>query len=1178
MANSAPNYKLTLYNKENSQTPLLTLCNNEKTEFKKAHVALTSLEINKEMYQPGKITALVQFTDCDISIIDEFEKLLGMCVDLEDGVSNNAIAKGYILCDFEPEFRPSNGLDTLYVKLSIFSPEQTLTYNKRNACYVAKKLGDVFEEIAIQADITNTHDNLQNIKCDGKELIQPYMVQFEETTVDFLSRMANRCGEFLFFENGTWQLGAAPQTSPIVINKYKSLSFHKFTARKPQSYCINNYAIDKEKEDKAENDKKIVEQKKEEEKTAELEEFKKTTEYTKLSEKDKKIAEEIWSKQYDIKKKEFISNIQYAGPSDEYLECIKKKNGKGWWETVKDKYTEKTYYIKKVPIWLKQDNIWKMLLKAVGDIAQEQITILAKMNDKADSYNEKFFDNLEDKEEQCKKSENICYPLTSTFGPQNFSSTFYKEIEENEKKSERLKIHINLGTNYMCLHLGDTIQIQNKKYIITKLSTLAKTEENTGGNLISNLEVDAAPVYGSPAKCYPSPLAGGTIKKSEPQLATVTSVNDPMQIGRIQICYPWQKKDEESLYSSPWIRISAACATAGGGLKFMPQKGDEIMVGYENGNIERPYMIGSLPTKTTTGVGGDYMLQSPNGQYIKFDNSSFSYEDLLSTFVPAYNVVTQFMPQSSIADFSDMTKFGGGIEIGDKLGFYKVSMSSADRAIAIKSTWGDVNIDAFTGITISAPNGDIKITGKNVTITAGNELTLKSGTNASKKRTTGYKAREAGSMLAATAMNKVSDVIWDDFKLDLSLLRMIAECFAKPIGGTMLIKSARFMRLEAGKGKTELPMGVEENEDRDEARKKEVIAYNTIKAANNTIDQIILSAHDTIKTIESLRTEYGNKLNDLKKIATSNSNGFELQYKGKVYEKDLATSEDFKFDKILEACKKDNNYKVDDAMENLGQLTLIDKKKQTEHPVFNTTKDSFKQPLGRLIEKVHEQQAVTVKDSEKQKLIMACEPHYKTSSSLHEKENMSNDDITKMRDTISTVFTAHKKEIDNLIKLDVDKLNMESVKKLKRHIAYDILEELKKGKTILIQDETDLISSMSILFKDTVRKSCEITPQVCEKAKDWDNFLGCIQAYDEEKDVNRSNSEKAKTIGKAILNHIGWEDLSDGWKENQVTNPKVKGEILMSDSSGNTVNINGTTIQSDASTLIPKLIAELKGI
>ena len=71
----------------------------------------------------------------------------------------------------------------------------------------------------------------------------------------------------------------------------------------------------------------------------------------------------------------------------------------------------------------------------------------------------------------------------------------------------------------------------------------------------------------------------------------------------------------------------------------------------------------------------------------------------------------------------------GGIEFTDEHGLYSISMSSDKRAISIDSPLGKVNISAFTGITISAPNGNVRIEGKNIDIVAGNNLSISSGNN-----------------------------------------------------------------------------------------------------------------------------------------------------------------------------------------------------------------------------------------------------------------------------------------------------------------------------------------------------------------------------------------------------------------------------------------------------------------
>lgn len=42
---------------------------------------------------------------------------------------------------------------------------------------------------------------------ETKEFIQPYLVQYNESFFDFLVRVSNRCGEFLYYEDGYFNIG-----------------------------------------------------------------------------------------------------------------------------------------------------------------------------------------------------------------------------------------------------------------------------------------------------------------------------------------------------------------------------------------------------------------------------------------------------------------------------------------------------------------------------------------------------------------------------------------------------------------------------------------------------------------------------------------------------------------------------------------------------------------------------------------------------------------------------------------------------------------------------------------------------------------------------------------------------------------------------------------------------------
>lgn len=76
----------------------------------------------------------------------------------------------------------------------------------------------------------------------------------------------------------------------------------------------------------------------------------------------------------------------------------------------------------------------------------------------------------------------------------------------------------------------------------------------------------------------------------EPQRATVTDNKDPDKLGRVRVTFGWQKNSG----STPWIRVVAPYAANERGFYFIPEISDEVMVGFEGGDVEKPYVMGSL--------------------------------------------------------------------------------------------------------------------------------------------------------------------------------------------------------------------------------------------------------------------------------------------------------------------------------------------------------------------------------------------------------------------------------------------------------------------------------------------------------------------------------------------------------------------------------------------------------
>lgn len=333
--------------------------------------------------------------------------------------------------------------------------------------------------------------------------------------------------------------------------------------------------------------------------------------------------------------------------------------------------------------------------------------------------------------------------------------------------------------------------------------------------------------------------------------------------------------------STPWIRVAQPMATPGGGTYFKPQVGDEVLINFDNDNVERPYVVGSLYSKNNldpfesferkgaptiqfgTGKQVSMSIMSPNGHHITFSDPKDG-----NKFVYGLNPGTKFwLPMFPIPGLPNSKELAGGIHIGDRYGVYEIEMCTHDRAINIKSPLGTVDISAFTGITISAPNGDVTIKGKNVNIMAGNKLSITSGNNieppgigdpdyrcgspiwkklkgwggvgtffANLGRGIRYGALYLGHQIMAAAPTAISNALGPAAFADLSLLRHVFEVAVKPVDGTMLIKSKRYLKLEAGSGTAKIKADRFNGSKKIDSQEKfyeRLIA--TLKKSNDTI-------------------------------------------------------------------------------------------------------------------------------------------------------------------------------------------------------------------------------------------------------------------------------------------------------------------------------------------------------
>ncbi len=75
-----------------------------------------------------------------------------------------------------------------------------------------------------------------------------------------------------------------------------------------------------------------------------------------------------------------------------------------------------------------------------------------------------------------------------------------------------------------------------------------------------------------------------------PVVAIVVSLEDPDKLGRVKVKYPWLDDSIES----GWARVVAPFAGNERGIQFLPEVGDEVLVVFQMGNIQKPIIAGGL--------------------------------------------------------------------------------------------------------------------------------------------------------------------------------------------------------------------------------------------------------------------------------------------------------------------------------------------------------------------------------------------------------------------------------------------------------------------------------------------------------------------------------------------------------------------------------------------------------
>ncbi|GAB3023204.1 hypothetical protein GCM10027051_29860 [Niabella terrae] len=128
-----------------------------------------------------------------------------------------------------------------------------------------------------------------------------------------------------------------------------------------------------------------------------------------------------------------------------------------------------------------------------------------------------------------------------------------------------------------------------------------------------------------PASIKVPPIESPAEPNCETQSAIVTDNNDFNGLGRIRVKFHWMQGAEKT----PWIRVTTPHAGGGKGMYFIPEVGEEVVIGFEGDSATKPYVIGAVyhgQANNAFGNSGNDVkaLQSRSGSKMVLDDAAGS--------------------------------------------------------------------------------------------------------------------------------------------------------------------------------------------------------------------------------------------------------------------------------------------------------------------------------------------------------------------------------------------------------------------------------------------------------------------------------------------------------------------------------------------------------------------------
>ena len=255
---------------------------------------------------------------------------------------------------------------------------------------------------------------------------------------------------------------------------------------------------------------------------------------------------------------------------------------------------------------------------------------------------------------------------------------------------------------------------------------------------------------------HPPYQNSGAFPKSHEQMGRVVENADPLGLGRVRVQMVWQEAGSEK---TPWIRLLQPHSGSGKGFYFVPEIGEEVLVGFQGGNAEKPYVIGTqyngkeksgyadkennikaVHTRSGTKIilndsEGSILIEDPSGNTYHMDgqgnikvsaprNISFTAGQNINISAGQNITTTAGMNISASAGMSYNVFAGGAISQNAVMNYTLTAANITEIAEGERNSTANNIKEVANGIDKQSTDEDIKIQGKGQVITNSGEKSI----------------------------------------------------------------------------------------------------------------------------------------------------------------------------------------------------------------------------------------------------------------------------------------------------------------------------------------------------------------------------------------------------------------------------------------------------------------------